>query len=80
MGINRRKKYYGEYILALKKLVDAQNQAREYFPAIPLRPAAEPPELTSKGKRVFQRLNKAYKVYAEKSRAWRDYLKASEWG
>ena len=76
MRNNRQKKYYGEYISALKKLIDAQNKAREFFPSIPLKPTEEPPELTLNGRKVFHRLNKAYKVYAEKSRAWRDYLKS----
>jgi hypothetical protein len=77
MGNNRDKKYYNEYISALKKLIDAQNKAREFFPLVPLRPTDEPQELTLQGRRVFQRLKKAYKVYSDKSKAWRNYLKVN---
>ena len=78
MRNSRQKKYYQEYLFALKKLIDAQNRAREYFPAVPLRPTAAPSELTSNGRKVLQRLNKAYETYAEKSKAWRDFIKISE--
>jgi len=77
MANYRDKKYYNEYISALKKLIDAQNRAREFFPSVHLRPLEEPPELTLKGRRVFQQLNKAYQIYSEKSKAWRDYLKGN---
>ena len=64
-------KIYEEYISALKELVDAQEKAKEFSPAIPLYPEGEPPDLTSSGKDIFHRLMKAYEVYAEKYKIWR---------
>ncbi len=75
MGANRQTKYYSQYVSALKKLIEAQNKAKEFCPSVALHPVEEHPELTSKGRRAFQRLDKAYKLYAEKSHEWRDYLK-----
>jgi hypothetical protein len=69
--------YYTEYFSELKKLIDAQNEARKYFPLINLRPGEEPLELTSEGKKVFRRLNRAYKLYAKRYKAWRKSLKTS---
>ena len=78
MGGNLFNKDYNEYISALKKLVEAQNKAREYGALFPLQPGEESPDLTLKGKKAFQRLNKAYEVYVKKYKAWRDFLKTHE--
>lgn len=78
MENHQYKIYYNQYISALKKLIDAQNKARKLFPSILLPVEEENPDWTLKEKMVVKQLNKAYKVYAEKSKAWRNYLQLSQ--
>jgi hypothetical protein len=75
MDSNLQGKIYKEYFSALEKLTETQNKAREYFPTISLYPLKAPPDLSAKGREIYEQLNKAYKEYADKSRAWRSFQK-----
>jgi hypothetical protein len=75
MGNDLYKKNYNEYIEVLKELADSQKKAKDFFPSIPLYPVEEPPDLPLKGKEIFQQLIKAYGVYVEKYKVWRNSLK-----
>jgi hypothetical protein len=76
MASTLSKRVYREYASALKELTEAQNKARKYYASYPPKPGDESLASSKEARKAFQRLSKAYVVYARKYLAWKDFLKA----
>ncbi len=70
------KTVYKDYLSASRQLANAQEKAKQYYTLFPLKSGQEAPELTREARRAFQRLSKAYVIYAKKYIAWKEFLKA----
>ena len=70
MEIDLCQKEYEEYISAMKELVAATENARQYGSFVPFEAGQESSLLTENGRKAFQRLYKANEIYAEKYMEW----------
>lgn len=70
MEIDLCQKEYEEYISAMKELVDATENARQYGSFVPFEAGQKSSILTENGRKAFQRLYKANELYAEKYMEW----------
>jgi hypothetical protein len=67
-------KDYNEYISALMDLVVAQKKAKEFSALFPQKSSEKDLDLTLRGIEAINRLFKAYEVYDEKYKVWKNVL------